>query len=167
MQIGYILMVPLLGLLAIVQTVVGPRLEIFQVRPDLMLLVVLAWTLFNGSHSGMVWAFVGGLWMDVLSGGPMGGSSLALMAAALVVGIGHNRLFRRNPLTLFSVVVVGSLVYSFAYLGILLLVGRRLELVDMVIKLVLPATLYNSVLMFILSPFLYRWLDRRELDPLG
>ncbi|MEZ4636134.1 MAG: rod shape-determining protein MreD [Caldilineaceae bacterium] len=43
-----------------------------EVRPDLVLLAVLAWTLFNGGYSGIVWAFVGGLWMDVLSGGPMG-----------------------------------------------------------------------------------------------
>lgn len=166
MQIGYIVMIPLLGTLAIIQTVVGPRLAIFQVRPDLMLLAVLAWTLFNGGYSGMVWAFVGGLWMDVLSGGPMGASSLALMAAALVAGVGHNRLFRSNPLTLLVAAVLGSLVYAFVYLGILVVVGRRVDLLETSLQIVFPATLYNTVLMFVLSPILYRWLDRRELDPL-
>ncbi|MCB0115983.1 MAG: rod shape-determining protein MreD [Caldilineaceae bacterium] len=164
MQIGYIVMIPLLGILAIIQTVVAPRLAILEVRPDLVLLAVLAWTLFNGGYSGIVWAFVGGLWMDVLSGGPMGASSLALMAAALVAGVGHNRLFRSNPVTLLVAVVVGSLVYAFSYLGILIAIGRRVDLLETSLQLVFPATAYNTVLMLVLSPVLYRRLDRRELD---
>jgi rod shape-determining protein MreD len=167
MQISYILMVPLLGALAIFQTVVGPRLIVFGVRPDLILLVVVAWSLFNGSRSGIVWAFVGGLWMDILSGGPMGGSSLALMAASLATGIGHNRLFRNNPFVPLGAAIVGTMVYSLVYLGTLALVGHRLSFLETFIGLVLPAILYNSVLMLLLTPLLYRWLERRELDMLG
>jgi rod shape-determining protein MreD len=167
MQISYILMVPLLGTLAIFQTVVGPRLMVFGVRPDLILLVVVAWSLFNGSRSGIVWAFVGGLWMDVLSGGPMGGSSLALIAASLATGIGHNRFFRNNPFVPLGAAMVGTLVYSLVYLGALALVRYPLAFLETFIGLVLPAILYNSVIMLLLTPLLYRWLERRELDMLG
>ncbi|MBX2997686.1 MAG: rod shape-determining protein MreD [Caldilineaceae bacterium] len=166
MQISYILMVPLLGALAIIQTVVGPRLIVFGVRPDLILLVIVAWSLFNGSLSGIVWAFVGGLWMDILSGGPMGGSSLALMTASLVTGIGHNRFFRNNLFVPLSAAVLGTLVYSLVYLGVLTLVGHRLSFLETFFGLVLPATLYNSLLMLLLTPLFYRWLERRELDML-
>jgi rod shape-determining protein MreD len=164
MQVSYIVMIPFLGMLAIVQTVVGPRLTFLQVRPDLILLTVVAWTLFNGSRSGIVWGFVGGLWMDLLSGGPMGGSSLALMAAALVAGIGHNRFFRSNPMVPVTAAFLGTLVYSFIYLGILTLVNHRLSLGETLFQIVLPATFYNSILMFLLTPLLHRWLEQRELD---
>lgn len=164
MQSSYIVMVPFLGILAIVQSVVGPRLTFLQVRPDLVLLAVMAWTLFNGIRSGIVWAFVGGLWMDLLSGGPMGGSSLALMGAALITGIGHNRFFHNNPIVPVSAAVLGTLVYSFLYLSILTLVNHRLSFWETLFQIVLPSTLYNSVLMFLLIPLLYRWLDRQELE---
>jgi rod shape-determining protein MreD len=167
MQISMILMVPLLGFVAIVQTVVGPRLAVFGVRPDLLLLLVVAWSLFNGSHSGILWAFVGGLWMDILSGGPMGGSSLALMAASLVTGLGHNRLFRSNPFVPLVAAIVGTLVYSLVYLGTLALVGHRLSFLETFVGLVLPAIVYNSTLMLLFTPLLSRWLERRELDMLG
>lgn len=164
---GYVLMVPLLGLLAIFQTVVGPRLVLMSVRPDLILLLVIAWTLFYGSRSGIVWGFTGGLWMDVLSGGPMGGASLALMAASLVVGVGHNRLFRTNLMVPVATAILGTLVYSLVYLGILTLVDHRLPFGAVILQLVLPATLYNSILMLVLTPWLNRWLGRRELDTLS
>lgn len=167
MQISTILMVPLLGVLSIVQTVVAPRLMVWGVRPDLLLLAVVVWSLFNGSHSGIVWAFVGGLWMDILSGGPMGGSSLALIAASLATGIGHNRFFRNNPFVPLAAAIVGTLVYSLVYLGILTLVGHQLSFLETVIELVLPTMLYNSILMLLLTPLLYRWLERQALDPLG
>lgn len=166
MQATTILMIPLLGVLAIVQSVVGPRLMIFGVRPDLVLLMVVAWSLFNGSYSGVMWAFVGGLWMDILSGGPMGGSSLALMAASLVTGIGHNRLFRNNLLVPLVAAVVATLIYSLVYLGMLAVVGHRLAFLETFVGLVLPAVLYNSALLLLLTPLLYRWLERRELDML-
>lgn len=165
-RVSYLLLIPLLGFLAIVQSVVGPRLNLLNVRPDLILLIVIAWTLFKGSRSGIVWGFVGGLWMDVLSGGPMGGSSLALMAASLVTGIGHNRFFRSNPLVPVVAAVLGTFCYSFTYLVILDLIGHRFSFADTVAALVMPAVLYNSVLMLLLTPWLRRWLEQRDVETL-
>jgi rod shape-determining protein MreD len=163
---SYLLMVPLLGLIAIFQSTVGPRLTLINVRPDLVLVVVVAWTIYNGSRVGIVWGFTGGLWMDFLGGGPMGASSLALMAAALVAGIGYNRLFRSNPLVPFSLALVATLIYALTYLGILALIGHRLDFNLTILELVLPSMLYNSVLMLLLTPLFTRWLGRRELEAL-
>jgi rod shape-determining protein MreD len=163
---SYVLMVPLLGILAIFQSVVGPRLSLMNVRPDIILLVVVAWALFNGSREGILWGFVGGLWMDFLGGGPMGGSSLALMAAALIAGLGHNRFFRNNPIVPFGIALLGTLIYSLVYLSILALIGHRLEFHRMFLELVVPVTLYNSVLMLMLTPLFTRWFGQRELETL-
>ncbi len=165
-RVSYLFMIPFLGLLAIVQTVVGPRLAIFHVRPDLVLLAVIAWSLFQGNRSGIVWGFVGGLWMDLLSGGPMGGSSLALMVAALITGVGHNRFFRSNPLVPVTAAVLGTAGYSFAYLAILTLVGHRFSFVETSVALIPPALLYNSLIMVLLTPWLRRWRNQHEVETL-
>jgi rod shape-determining protein MreD len=167
-------MLPMLGFAAIIQTTVGPRLAIARVQPDLVLLVLLVWTLLFGSREGIVWAFVGGLWLDLLSGGPMGASSLALMVAVLLAGMGHARLFRSNLMVPSLATLLGTLAYSLTYLLILaeirvLIHGYSLEmaldrlLMPSLERLVLPAMLYNSALMLLLTPFLNRVPEQRDV----
>ncbi len=156
-------MIPFLGFLAVIQTVVGPRLSILNVRPDLILVFVIAWTLVYGPRQGLVLAFIGGLWMDIFSGGPMGGSSLALMIAAVIAGVGHQALFRSNLIVPTLVGVAGTLGYAAAYLAVLAAIGHDLPWQNTVERLVLPEVLYNGALMLILTPLLNRIPEPREV----
>lgn len=73
--------VPVMAVLTIVQTAVFPRLPILGVIPSLPFLVALAWGLLRGLDEGLVWGFVGGLFMDLFTIAPVGGSSLTYMIA--------------------------------------------------------------------------------------
>ena len=150
------LMVPILGAAAIVQVVVVPKLAVRGVYPDLILLLVVARSLIAGGRSAVLWGFVGGLWMDVLSGGAMGASSLALMASALLTGIGHNAIFRRNFFVPSIAALSGSLVFSLIYVAILTGVGHRFLPGPLVANLIVPVTLYNGAVMFLATPILNR-----------
>lgn len=163
-RLSYLFIIPFIGLLAMVQSALGPRLALRGVRPDILLLVILAWTLIAGSYAGIVWGFWGGIWMDVMSGGPMGGSSLALMAAAAVVGLAYNRFFRSNILVPFLAAVIGTLIYSLVYMAVLFGVGHQLDGASLVAQLVIPSILYNSALMLLISPLLNRIPDRRSVS---
>lgn len=160
----YFVMIPVLGFVAIVHSVVVPRLSISHVRPDVMVVLVVVWALLFGGASALVIGFVAGLWMDVLSGGPMGGSSLALMAVALVTGVGYNRFFRTNLLVPLVSIVLGTLVYSYSYLAILAAVEHRLPLLETTQRLILPALLYNGAIMLLLTPILNRLPERPEVE---
>jgi rod shape-determining protein MreD len=149
-------MVPILGAAAIVQVVVVPKLAVRGVYPDLILLLVVARSLIAGGRSAVLWGFVGGLWMDVLSGGAMGASSLALMATALLTGIGHNAIFRRNFFVPSIAALSGSLVFSLIYVAILTGVGHRFLPGPLVANLIVPVTLYNGAVMFLATPILNR-----------
>lgn len=159
----YFFMIPLLGVLAIVQSVVISRLEIAHVRPDVMVLLVVIWALLFGGSGSLLIGFVAGLWMDVLSGGPMGGSSLALMAVALVTGIGYRRFFRSNLLVPIASIVLGTLVYSYFYWGILALTNHRLPLWETTTRLIFPAVVYNGAIMLLFIPFLNRLPEQQEV----
>jgi len=102
--------------------------------------------------------------MDVMSGGPMGGSSLALMAVALVAGIGYNRFFRTNLLVPLVSIGLGTLVYSYCYLAILAVVDHRLPFLETTQRLILPALLYNGAIMLLLTPILNRLPEQREVE---
>ncbi len=108
-----LLLFPALGLLAMVQSTLGHQLALFQVKPNFMLLLVLVWTLMRGRREGMVVAFLGGFWLDLLALGPLGISSVALIAASFAVGVGRRGVaVTHHPLWM---ALVGTSVYMLLF----------------------------------------------------
>jgi rod shape-determining protein MreD len=165
----YYMMLPLLAAACLFQTTAAARIKIYGVKPDLVLLLVVIGTLVYGGRSGLIWAFFGGLGLDIFSGGPMGSSSLALMAAVLVAGFGHRTLSRYNVFVPMVAMVVGTLVYSGAYLSILAVLQyldvtqHQVPLLLTLQNVVVPAIVYNTTLMVILIPFLNRIPESQDL----
>jgi len=131
------------------------------VRPDLILVIVLAWTLVYGPREGVVMAFAGGIWLDLFSGGFMGASSLALIAAVLPAGSGYATLFRTHLAVPIATGVVGTLIFSLVYLSILYLSGQASLFVPMFTRLAPPAVFYNTALLLLISPLLNRIPEAR------
>lgn len=155
-------------LVALIEATALPHLRVGSAQPDLMLLVVGAWSLRRGVEEGVVWAFIGGIFLDLLSAGPPTAHLFALLAASLVLGIDPSTgLARRqtqpvgdSPLALILGVVLGTLVYHLVLLTMLQLAGYPVEWLDALTRVVLPHMVFNLVLM----PFVYYglgWLDRR------
>lgn len=165
----YYLMIPLLLFLCLMQSTAVARLKIAGVKPDLVLLMVIIGTLLYGLRPGILWAFIAGIGLDIFSGGPLGASSLAMMAAAGVAGLGHRPLSRFNPLVPLSAAALGTIVYAVVYLlilGMLALAGwstLNLPLFETLRDIVLPVTLYNTALMLVLLPFLNRMPESQDL----
>ena len=80
MAVNFYAAIPLMAVLAIIQTAILPRFPIAGVEPQLLFLVALAWGLLRGLDEGLVWAFIAGIWVDLFSLTPVGLSSLAFMA---------------------------------------------------------------------------------------
>jgi len=150
-----------MGLVSLLQSVVGPQITLLGVRPDLILVIVLAWTLVYGPREGVVMAFAGGIWLDLFSGGLMGASSLALIAAVLPAGSGYTTLFRTHLAVPLATGIIGTLTFSLVYLSILFLVGQGELFLLMMTRLVPPAIFYNTVLLLIVSPLLNRIPEAR------
>lgn len=165
----YYSMIPLVIIAGLLQSTAAARFEIRGVKPDLVLLLVIAGTLVYGSRPGVVWAFIGGLALDIFSGGPMGASSLALMAAALVAGVGHRTLSRYNLLVPLGATLLGTVTYALVYLAILAaldlfsMAGRQASFLPMVQYIVVPAALYNMILMLLALPFMNRLPESQDV----
>jgi len=143
---GY-LSIPVLMVVVIVQATVMPELEISGGIPDLVLLVVLAWTLMAGYERGLLWAFVGGILQDLISAAPMGTTSLALVfvtsLAALVVG----QISPRNLVYPALAAVGATLVAHLVSLAVLTVAGRPLPLIATLLGITVPSMIYNAVVM--------------------
>ena len=168
------LMIPLLALAALLQSTTLTRFEIRGVKPELVLILLIIGTLIYGSRIGMIWAFAAGIFLDLFSGGPLGSSSLALMVAIMPAGIGHRTFSRFNLLVPLGTMALGTFVYAVTYMGILRsvdLIGTMLAwdsfrwnvpLGAMVQQVVLPAALYNTILVLLLLPILNRIPENHE-----
>ncbi len=111
--------VPLLLAAALVQATILPYLRVYGGQPDLIVVLVLAWATLDHDREGMVWAFVGGLLLDLLSGAPLGLSSLALVPIAYVVGLTEAGVYRTNIALPLLLTAAGALAYHLAYLLLL------------------------------------------------
>jgi rod shape-determining protein MreD len=119
---------PVMLALAVLQTAVLPRFPILGMVPQIALLVALAWGLLRGINEGIVWAFVGGLCLDLFSVAPIGTTALAFMLAITAVTWIENAF----PTSRFFLPVVmaalATLIYLFIYLLLLRLLGHPINL---------------------------------------
>ncbi len=153
-------MLPLLTLAVLVQDVLLSRLSVLGGRPDLVLLLVLAWAFLRGPAEGAVWAFIAGILLDLLSGGPFGGITLALLLASLLLAQQWGRELGSLFLQLFLLVLVGCFVYHLVLLLTLAWTGHSVDWQYALARVAAPSALLNAVL----APFVHRalaWLDRR------
>ncbi len=157
---------PLLVAIAWIQTSVLSPLPILAVRPDLMLLAVIGWGMMRGAKEALIWGIVGGVLLDLLGGGPLGISVLALLPIAIVSGVGETKLMESNLNLALALALLGSVLYNGIYLLLLQLLGNHVEWWLSFLRLFLPCALLNTLLM----PFaygLFRWLGGRARSVRG
>lgn len=124
MAVNFYVAIPLMAILAIVQTAVLPHFPIAGVEPQLMFLFALAWGLVRGLEEGVVWAFIAGLWADLFSMTPIGLSALAFMAAVAVPVLLQQVMPPRRLLIAALMAGLGTIIYLVLTLIILGLLGH-------------------------------------------
>jgi len=147
-------------LIALFELTVGPYLKVVTAQPHLVLVVGIVVTVAVGLEAGLVWAFVGGLVLDVLAQRPLGSTSFALllcMGATAVMA----RVFVRFRLL---VPILATAVLSLAYSMILFVAFDALRsriAVDDPIQILLPGAVYDTLLAALIGPLAVSIHDRR------
>jgi rod shape-determining protein MreD len=145
----------LLLLLALLQATVVPALPFLEVRPDLVLLIILVWTMVRGLGEGAIGAFVGGIALDALSTFPLGSHALVLLLVILPLGWLAEPRYRGNLL----LPIVGTFLATILYNVLLLTLSQILGLAPAwgpsLWRIVLPLALTEAIL----TPLVYWILD--------
>jgi len=139
-----LLLVLLLGLALLLESTVLEFIRVAGVKPDLVLVLVVYYAIFNGPREGAFLGFLGGLAHDFLSGYYLGLNALAVAAAGYVVGLGHTRLFKENHFVvagiafLATILVEGIRYLLLLFLGVTILPGEAWW------GLIIPSGVYNA-----------------------
>lgn len=145
---------------ALLELSIGPYLRVGTAEPQLVLVVGIVVTLALNLEAGLVWAFVGGLVLDVLAQRPLGSSAFALLVClALAALLGHwfVRLRQIIPIPIaFLLGVLYSMILFLAFnaLAAPIPVGDPLDRV-------IPSAVYDAVLAALIGPLAISIHDRR------
>lgn len=132
--------------LLLLQVEVCPYLKVFGGMPNLVLLWVVGWGLTH-RRRGMLWAAVGGVGMDLLSGIPFGVHTLGMILAAVLAERFREGALEANLLMPLGMAFVASVIHDAIAAGALYATGWQADLVDLLFGVVLPSAVYNVVLM--------------------
>ena len=152
---------------ALLQTTLAPYININGVHPDLVLVLVIGWTVLRGLEEGLIWAFIGGISLDFFSGAPFGVFTLAMLVAAFVAGLFHGRTFGSSIVLPLGLAFPLSLLFNTLALLLLNLLGRPIDWLDAFTNVVLPVSLFNTGVMMVIFPLLYllnRFLHPQQLS---
>jgi rod shape-determining protein MreD len=119
---GYFLAIPILAFLAVLQNSWLVDFRLLYGQPELILMAVLAWAWHAEQNEAFFWAFVAGIFQDVLNPiVPTGTSVIALVIMVFVIKAVERNFYQVSIFTLIGFVALGALlnhIILFVILGI-------------------------------------------------
>ncbi len=158
--------IPILLLAAVLQSVWVDGIRVIGGRPDLVLLLVVTWSIIRGANEGALWGFIGGMFCDLLSGSGFGLWTVSLTAVGLLVGQPWVHSLGPTVIRLALMSAVGTLFGHLVLLLTMSLLGYAVEIGRGIQTVAGPAAVLN----LLLSPFAFSflvWFHQRSGRRLG
>lgn len=138
--------VPILGGLVILESTLISRFPLLHGTPDLVLLVLVAWSIHPRVQTAWQWSIIAGMVVSLSTALPMG---VPLIGYGIVTGMAlalRRRVWQVPVLAMFLVTFLGTLVTHGIAVLALELTGRAISLMDAVNLITLPSLLLNLLL---------------------
>lgn len=145
-----------LALVVLVQATLLPRIRFLGAQPDLLLVLVVCWSLIEGVTEGLILAFLAGLAIDVIAGLPLGSSPLALMPLCFLAVIGRKSVYVNNLWLPVLLVALATPLEGWLMLFMRQLHGVPADWAGATTRVILPALALN-----VLLTILVVWVMRR------
>ncbi len=146
----------LLGLVIIQKTLIGfIDVTEYRITPDIVIIGLVYVGIKRGKIIGGISGFLSGIVLDIFSFSFIGLMALAKTVSGFVSGYFHNELKMERYLNTYRFIVIVSfcsLVNNFLYYYIYFQ-GTSLEMSDMVLRYVVPTTVYTAL--FSVFPVLF------------
>jgi rod shape-determining protein MreD len=145
-----------LVVLYILQSSLLPIIAYNGVSPDILLIVVISFSLLRGSRFGFLMGFSAGLLEDLASGTFFGMNTFCKMILGYAFGLVEHKVFKENFfLPIMSMILATSLNY-FISAFLMVLLGYRFNLIYHMEHILFPLLLYNVIFAFPVHKFVYK-----------
>lgn len=140
----------------IIQSTVLPIISFHGVCPDLLLVIVVSYSLLSGGEKGLGIGFFAGLLQDLALGNIFGINTLAKMAIGYVFGLAERKVFKENVLLPVVATAVATLIHSLALFMVLFLLGYKVDLLAAMVNVIGPLVGYNILIAIPIHHLVYR-----------
>lgn len=136
----------LIILLIVLQATLFKFISFFGVKPDVVFIVVLGFSLLNGSAEAITLSLFAGLLQDILYNNAIGVVSLPLLIVGYITGLVSKSVFRENAFVAFVFVFFGTLIYNIIIMFSMVLMKYEFNFVKSFIDIALLQAVYNSII---------------------
>jgi rod shape-determining protein MreD len=155
----------ILVLAFVIQSTILHYIEIFGIKPNLIVMVTIYFALMQGSVEGAVVGLLGGILLDILVGRVFGLYSLIGMYTGIFAGHFNKRFFKENYLVALLFTFIFSFLYELIFYLLNYFIWGETRIIYVLQNIIIPEALYNCILaipVYILIIKINRWLEKKE-----
>ena len=134
--------------------------RIFGIKPDFTLMIIVAYGIMRGSTYGAFTGLGMGMLIDMMYGRTIGINALSYMVTGYIIGQVHENVFKDSfiPAFIFNLIAVIIFQHSFILLAYFSnnFPSTDISYVYMLLKVILPQSLYNAVVGSIAYRLIYK-----------
>jgi len=137
-------------------------IEIFGVKPNLVIVFIVSVALLRSNAEGMAVGFFTGISQDLLFGRVIGLHALLGLYPGLIIGSVNKRLYRENFFVIIFFTFISTVAYESAvylYHGFGAIINGRADLLYAIRAVVFPEAVYNSAVSVFVYIFVFRLND--------
>jgi rod shape-determining protein MreD len=146
----------------ILQTAFLPLLNFHGIGVDLLLLLVVSFSLLEGQRLGGLLGFMAGLLQDLASGTFLGTNTLSKMLIGYVFGLASQRVFKEKFFLPILSSLVATVLNYFVLALLVVLLGYRFNLLQHLQMVLLPMLFYNMIAAFPVHLFVCRICEKMK-----
>ncbi len=143
---GYILAIPVLVIMMMLQSAIFSRLMMLHGTADLLLICVAAWTLQERVQNGWFWALVASMLTAYISAVPPIIPIISYFSAMGAARLLQIRIWQTSILAMFLVIIASTLIQHLISIVILNIGNWSIPVVESITQITLPSILLNLVL---------------------
>ncbi len=136
--------------------------QVFGVKPDLVLLLVVYNAFMKGHREGAFVGFCAGLMQDIFTGGYIGLNALSYMTVGYLIGMTESKLYKESTLIMMALAWLASAGEQLLYYLVMSYSGVAMSPLVVLGRIILPTATYTVLLV----PLTYKRFQKSSQDGL-
>jgi len=140
----------------VLQSSVFPFLEINNVKPDSLIVLVVSFSLIAGNPTGAVVGFIGGILQDILFGNNLGLYTLQYVLVGYITSLAYRKVYIDRLLVPVIFVIISNILKQLIMFIYNFFMQIDISPNQFFFKTVIPETLYTVVLTPVIFTVIYK-----------
>lgn len=149
-------------IIIVLQTAIAPYFQIYGIYPDFILITVVCIGLIMGQRTGSVFGFFSGLFADFFHSTPLGLDAFCKCIIGFLSGMIGKFVIGRSILILAFSIFIFTFINYFIYVFFIFLLGEKYPMGIILLKLIAPQALYNSIFSVLLFPIIKSIIPQKK-----